>query len=187
MDRVLNHRLKKWRQPNSNLVDQEVYLYTQKNKSLLEISKLLNQKYDTVKRNLTYRKVIRKALGREIEEQVAKNLEKSGNIVLRQKGDFPFDFLLNHKKRVDVKSAHKSKDRKYSRYCFQLYDGTAYGRKFQKNISEEVDSLFLVFLDEPNRPIYELSTSQLACKRNLTITEPNKGKYSLRFINFLDN
>jgi len=164
-------------------VSQEIYLHTKCEASVYEIGELLERKPNSVLVNLRNHGVLRKAMGRDIEEEVAQWFEKQGLEVKRQRGDAPFDLSINNE-RIDVKSAHLGDNNGYPIYRFQLQD---LGKRVTvKRFSRELDSFIFVLLDEDNSPMYKLSSSDITNK--VSISFPKNifhSKYSLHFIGYL--
>lgn len=156
------------------------YLHQVEGLSTYQIADILKAKPDTIRHSLWSRGMIKRSLGKDIEEKVALWLEDKGNIVIRQKGDAPFDLLVNDKK-VDVKSAHRSTDRKYS---FQLQCGK--NRKELKDLGKHVDWFYLTFLDEARVPVYKIQAFLLEAKQTLHVSGP-ACKYPLVFVGYLES
>lgn len=163
-------------------VAQEVYLHTIKGLSTYKIAELLYGNQRAIRNNLYRHGVLKQALGRDIEERVAKYLEKKGSIVIRQKGDCSYDLLVNNK-RVDVKSAHKTfaGGKNDWAYFFDIKHKDALYTDYHK----DKDELYLVFLDEPDCPIYSLDVNDIQVKCTLRITHINNTKYPIKLIGYL--
>lgn len=162
----------------SLMPDNYQHLHLKNHASTAEIAELTGTKKNTVISILRYRGVLRRAPGRDIEEEVAQWYERQGNCVLRQRGDAPYDLLINGK-RVDVKSAHLSKDGSYS---FAIRHDE---RKSLKDLSAELDYFYLVFLSENGCPIYRLSSHDISVKRDLKIHNIFNTKYPLQLLGYL--
>lgn len=153
--------------------------------SSYQIGRKFNVKSDYIRTYLYRKGLLRKALGRDIEEKVAKWFEKQSIKVSRQKGTHPYDLMVG-KERIDVKSAHLScvnRVYNYYGYSFQLQDLTE--RRSEKNFEEELDWFILVFLDEDGVPMYKVKPSDITAKRNLKIYF-GKSKLPLKFIGNLN-
>lgn len=150
--------------------------------STYQIAKILGAKPDTIKHNLMNSGGLRKAPGVDIEEKVLIWLKKKGYTVLAQKGDAPYDLLVDGIK-VDVKSAHVCKDRDYFKYQFDII----HKQNKNKDIISKIDELYLVFLDEINKPIYKLATKYIShLKRSLRINRSLISKYPIKLIGYLE-
>lgn len=140
------------------------YLHQVENLSTYEIARILKKKENSVRVNLWSRGLTRKAPGVEIEDRVEKWLRQHDYTVVRQRGDAPFDILFEDVK-VDVKSASKNKND--GRYRFQLQ--CAKGRKKLKDLSKYVDLFLLVFLTEPNKPMFLVEPEEIRAKQTLNL------------------
>jgi len=155
------------------------YLHNTCEASTYEIGELLGVLPNTVICNLRYHGKLRKAQGRDIEEQVAKFFEdKHGYKVERQRGDARFDLLVNNMVRVEVKSSHLCKN---GRYVFDLQ----HHKSSRKNYQNETDIVVFVFLDEPGRPMYTLHASDVPDIGILSVKDPENSKHRLIFYNNL--
>ena len=164
-------------------VAQEIYLHTDNGASVYESAELLGRKPNSVIHNLRRHKVLRRALGRDIEEEVAQWFEKQGLTVARQRGDAPFDILAGSE-RIDVKSANLSQNGNYPRYYFQLQDLS--NRSTLKKFTLHLDSFLLVFLSEDNAPMYTLNPDDVLSKASISIPKNiSNSKYPLQFIGYL--
>lgn len=163
----------------------EIELHSEGGISVKAIAKLLGEKVNTVLVNLRNHGVLRRSAGRDIEELVAQWLEKQGKIVVRQRGDAPFDLLVDGK-RIDVKSSHAHINDK-SRPNYLMYQFVIFHRqrKFAKDYQKELDLFYLVFLNEEGRPIYALAPKFIKRKHAITVRYPNINK-SFTFIGNLD-
>lgn len=146
--------------------------------STSQVAKALGKTKASVKQYLYTRGLLRRALGRDIEEEVAIWLEKEGYHIVRQKGDHHFDLLVDGKK-VDVKSSkvHFDKsDGSYS-YCFEI----RHKQNLNKDIAD-LDYFFLVFISETSKSLYKLRANEVKVKRILKISNIDKTKYKLKYI-----
>lgn len=150
--------------------------------STYEIAKHLKKSPAAVRAVLRRWGFIKPSLGTIVENKVEKWLIGNGKKVIRQKGDAPFDMLVNGK-RIDVKSANLciQKNQKPC-YKFQLHDGANSG---EKDLSSYIDFFYLVFLGKSGTPIYSLDIEQVTANYTLSIPDSNKTKYELKFMGFL--
>lgn len=127
---------------------------------------------------------IEETLGKKVERKVAEIFTREGKkVIFQENTSAPFDLIID-KKRIDVKSAHRSKNTGGSyRYVFQLQDVTE--RKSIKDFYREIDFFYLVFLDEPQTPVYELSVDQVKIQSTLSITDFKNTKYKLNYLTAL--
>ena len=161
------------------IVAQEIQLH-KRGFSTMKIAKKLGIPKNNIICNLRNHGILRKAPGRDTEEQVAKWFEKQGIKVERQRGDAPFDLLMMQEK-YDVKSANIGKDH---RYTFQIYDKS--NHKGEKDLSQ-IDIFLLVLLSLDGKPMYKLKSCDLTAKYSLHIPEDiKKSKYNLQFIGYLE-
>lgn len=162
------------------LIKQEIKMHTS-GMSCKQIAIKLNQKKNTVLVNLRNHQCLRPNTGRLAEDLVENYLIKNNLPYERQKGDSPYDFLINSKK-IDVKSANEVA----GRYAFELSSDK--NRLERKIISESCDYLYLVFLDKDKKPCYILDTKEINPIKTLHVSNPDyyRGKYNLRFKFFLD-
>ncbi len=155
-----------------------IRLHTKEGWSTAKIARELNMKKNTIIWLLRNHKVLRKNMGYDTEMRVGEWLDSRGVFAIHQKGDAPYDYLIG-KKRVDVKMSHKNKD---GVFRFEIFHQTSLHRK----TSSDVDSLFLVFHDDLESPIYELAFSEVEhLPRGLTIRNVNHTKYPLQLIGYL--
>lgn len=161
------------------LLDIQQHLHVEQGASTAEIAELLGRKKNTVLQGLRLRGVLRQALGRDIEIEVTKWLRSQGKSVINQRGDAPFDILVDGE-RVDIKSSHMNKD---GRYGFSLQDRS--NRVSDKNFSVEFDSFYLVFLDEDGVPVYRVGSANITARYSIGITHLNKTKYPMQLIGYL--
>ena len=172
----------------SKMSQKQIKLYNQ-GFSMSEVAKLTNDTKNRVKAKFFYYNsknllITNKPLGKDTEEKVAQWFEDKDWYVERQKGDAPFDLLIN-KQRFDVKSAHKTfSDRHSPCYKFQLQDKTE--RKLDKNFEASLDWFLFVFLDEDGWPMYRLRPTDINIKYTLSITDIKNSKYPLQFLGYLE-
>jgi hypothetical protein len=159
-------------------INKIINLY-KKGLSINKISKLLSINRDRVRAILTYRGLTRLAPGRAMEKKVATFLEDRGHKVERQKGDRPFDLLVDGK-RIDVKSAHLSG---------KFLDGWRF--EMQHDFSREkihanfIDEFYLVFMENENNRIFCLDSNEVHVKKMLRIPRSFNTKYNLKYIGIL--
>jgi len=153
--------------------------------SVYKIAALFNKKPNSVLRALQYRGVLRPALGRDAEERAAQFFESQGRMVVRQKGDCTFDFLLDGK-RVNVKSANLSsflvKNKPRSNYYFSL----KHKKTIFSDYHKEVDLFCFVFLSHERIPMYFLESSKVNVKGTLSIPKSLNTKYPIVLIGHLE-
>lgn len=142
--------------------------------SIYQIARKYGKKPNSVLQNLRYYKILKPALGRNIEEEVAKWYENQGIAVVRQKGDAPFDLWVN-RETIDVKSASRGSDG----FSFQLQ--SLKERQLPKEFIKYIDWFYLVFV-EGNHPIYKVRPSDLMCTQTLKIKEIGLSKYPLIYV-----
>ncbi len=164
------------------LLDIAEHLHVEQGASTAEIAELMGRTKDTVKRGLWGRGVLRPSLGKDIEQEVAAWLTRQGKRVVLQKGDAPFDLLVDDE-RVDVKSAHRSKSGASWAYRFQLQDVTK--RVSLKNFAYELDSFYLVFLDDDGAPVYRLKSVAVKIRCGLSVTHIGRSKYPMQLLGYL--
>lgn len=164
-------------------IDIDQYLHLQQKASTAEIAELTGRKKNTVICGLRKRGVLRRSLGRDIEDRVAGWLRKQGKIVIQQRGDAPFDLLVDGW-RIDVKSSHISTE-KYPRYSFELQDLS--NRKSFKNYSKSFDWFYLVLLDEKDIPIYRLKSDNTQNKQVFSIYPFKMTKYPIELVRYLES
>jgi len=115
--------------------------------STYQVADKLGIKADTVKHNLWQSGKIRKALGTDIEVEVAAWLSNSCKALLRLPGDHPYDLLVDGQ-RIDVKS---SKINASGGYSFEITHKNAK----PKIIYNHMDWLYLVFITKTAKLIYK--------------------------------
>lgn len=169
----------------SAVVDEMVRLHFEEGLSTSQIATRLHMKKNSVLVSLRNRGVLRKALGVDIEEQVAKWYEKQGFTIKRQRGDAPYDLLVANE-RIDVKSANA---------CYSMNHGKIYGKyhfdiqhrnSMQKDLGKELDWFLLVFLDRDGKPMYKVRSSDIADLTSLSIPESFNTKHNLSFVGDLE-
>lgn len=164
-----------------NRVDVAEYLYTKMGLSSYKVAEILKVTPESIRQTLKKRGVGRRRLGKDIEDIIEKWCIKSGFEITRQKENSGFDFLINGK-RVDVKSAQKTRENKRYRYYFQLKDLS----NSSHNYKDWVDTIWLVFLNEPGMPIYSLDLTYINVRHGISIASPNKSKYPIDLIGYLE-
>lgn len=158
-------------------VNEMVRLHQEEDFSTAEIAKRLGVKKNTVIASLRHRGKLRPALGRDIEERVAQWYEARGARVVRQRGDAPFDFLIE-KDRIDVKSSRKGKVSET--FTFELL------HKGSKKKLSYIDKLLLVFIDNEKNPMFLLTTQGIPERSLLRMKDPKLSKLPLQFIGNLE-
>lgn len=161
------------------LVDIAEDLHVRQGASTAQIAELLGRKKNTVLQGLRYRGKLRPSLGKDVEEQVAKWLESVGFDVECQRGDAPYDLLVAGQ-RIDVKSAHKSKDRQYH---FSLQTSNMPN---VKDLQRSVDWFYLVFLDESGKPIFRIHSHNIDSVYGIGFTNPFLTRRPLELIGLLE-
>ena len=150
--------------------------------SINKIARFLKVERTTILWHLKRRGLANKHPGRIIEEEVANWLKQRKKTVVAQRGDWPFDLLVDGEK-IDVKSTSQQADRWGYRFQLQCLKE----RKQPKDLYLSVDKYYLVFLDLPDRPIYSLE-SHLVEQYQQMLMLPlglNSKKYPLQFIGYL--
>ena len=163
-------------QPTKGYVDYYCELYKQ-GKSSNEIAKMFGLTQGGVGATLRRRKIMREALGRDIERATIILLKKMGHNVIHQKGDCVYDALVDGHK-INIKSAHPTINEGKERYVFDIHHKDSKYTNFKK----DYEQIYLVFLNGKDNPIYSIETKDIEAKRTLTITNYNRCKYKLSFI-----
>lgn len=158
----------------------------QKNMSTYFIAKELGIKPNSVRAYLHRKGIKKDSLGRMAEKIVQLWLEKNGNHVISQRGDHPFDLLVNGE-RVDVKASNLSKE---NTFCFQTQDVESkrnnFIRKTLKNYAKSFDWFYLVFIFNNSVKLFRLRAEAVSVKRTLKICCHLKTKYPIEYLGDLD-
>lgn len=154
-----------------------IALHTKQGLSTNEIAKLLGKKKNSILVFLRNMGLLRKNTGYDTESRVEAYFKRHKIDYIRQRGDAPYDFLVDGVK-IDVKGAHRSTD---NLYYFELQH---VGSK--RKTAMDIDLLFLVFLDEPSEPIFALPFHTVSgVRRLIRIRDPFTSKYDLDYYGLL--
>lgn len=145
--------------------------------STSEIAKILDKKKNTVIQSLRKYGILRRALGRDVEDEVAIWTCHFASSCFKMPGDCPFDLLVNGV-RVNVKSSSLGK----RGYSFAIRH-----KQSKSDYHKHVDEFYLVFLGSPGRPVYRLPSSYVNVSYGIGIpVDISQSKYPLQFLGFLD-
>lgn len=164
--------------------DQYIKMY-QQGFSTYQIAKKFNRTPANIALVLKYWGVPRRHLGDDIEIKVMNWLEDRGHEVIRQGGKSPYDLLVNNQK-IDIKSAHETYDKWNKKYSYSFQLQSMPNRTYLKNFKKEIDSFYLVFLNEDKVPMYKLLSKDVEATQTLRIFSHLIKKYPLKLVGYLE-
>lgn len=152
--------------------------------SSYKIASDLGYQSASVRLFLKSRNLLRRTLGRDLEDQVVDYLKKKGHKVVHQKGDASFDALVDGK-RIDIKYSSKGIEHKGKPQLSYVFD-IKHKDSFYTDYHRDIDEFYLVFKDEIGCPIYSLPTKDVFVKMTLRINNIKNTKNPLKLIGYLE-
>lgn len=147
--------------------------------STYNLAKTIRLPVSSIRRYLYDKGLIRRAPGRDIEDQVVAWAKKKGHRVFQLAGDEPYDALVDGV-RVQIKSANPSTEDKPHKKSYRFEINHDLARNNNKP-SDRFDELWLVLL--PSRQIVSLPARDIdRLKSILSLPQSLKTKYNYTMI-----